>query len=458
MKITSLGAAGEVTGSQHLLETDSVRLLLDCGLFQGERAETYAKNAHFFCEPEQLDGVILSHGHIDHCGNLPRLVKQGYEGPIFCSPATADVAEVMLLDSVHIQQEDAAFLADRLGPDAPPVEPLYTEADVRATFDRFETLETGKWHRVGKPLRIRFQHAGHILGASITELEIDDDRELRRVVFTGDLGRCGMPLLPDPTRVEACDVLIIESTYANAVHPALSVLKDQLVKILNRAAERNGRVIIPAFSLGRTQTLLAIWRELQESGRLPDIPLFIDSPLAHRLDAVYERHPDAVKTSEKPLFDDVPNVSTIRTQRDSMALNSRQGAFAVVAASGMCEHGRIRHHLLHALPDERNAIVLIGFQARNTLGRALSEGARTVSILGYETPVRANVETLSGLSAHADAEDIRWWFRQLTETGGVGQALIVHGEPQAATALAEQIRDDCNEDPIIPVWRKSYTV
>ncbi len=458
MKFTCLGAAGEVTGSQHLIETDSLRLLLDCGLFQGERAETYAKNAHFFCDPPKLDGVILSHGHIDHCGNLPRLVKHGYAGPIFCTPATADVAEVMLLDSVHIQQEDAAYLADRLGPGAPPIEPLYTEADVRAACEQFETLEPGEWHRVGKPLRIRFQHAGHILGAAITELEIDDDRELRRLVFTGDLGRCDMPLLPDPTQVDACDVLIIESTYANAVHPSLSVLKDRLAHILNRAAEQNGRVIIPAFSLGRTQTLIAIWRELDESGQLPDIPLFIDSPLAHRLETVYERHPDAWKSTKVALFSDLPNVHTVRTQLDSITLNSRQDAFAVVAASGMCEHGRIRHHLRHALPNENNTVILIGYQARNTLGRTLQEGARTVSVLDYETPVRATVETLSGLSAHADAEDTRWWFRKLTDTGGVGQAFVVHGEPHAANALAEQIRDDCNEDPIIPEWRRAYTI
>ncbi|WP_166828207.1 MBL fold metallo-hydrolase RNA specificity domain-containing protein [Thalassoroseus pseudoceratinae] len=457
MQFTSFGAAGEVTGSQHLIETESVRLLLDCGLFQGERAETYAKNAHFHFEPKKLDGVILSHGHIDHCGNLPRLVKQGFAGPIFCTPATADVAEVMLLDSVHIQHEDAAYLAESLGPDAPPIEPLYTEADVRAACERFETLEPGDWHRVGKPLQIRFQHAGHILGAAITELEIEDDRELRRVVFTGDLGRCGMPLLPDPQQVDACDVLIVESTYANTVHPPLADLKDRLAKIVHQATERNGRVIVPAFSLGRTQTLLAIWRELQESGRLPEMPLYIDSPLAHRLETVYERHPDAVKSPDTSIFADLPNVHTIRTQRDSMALNSRQEPFVVVAASGMCEHGRIRHHLLHALPNENNTIVLIGFQARNTLGRSLSEGAKTVSILGYETPVRADVEVLSGLSAHADAEDLRWWFRSMTETGGVGQAFIVHGEPQAATALAAQIRDDCNEDPIIPEWRETYT-
>lgn len=464
MKLTFLGAAGEVTGSQHLIETETLRVLLDCGFFQGHRAEARRKNEQFHCRPKELSGVILSHAHADHCGNLPGLYKAGYRGQIFCTPATRDIARIMLLDSSHIQQEDARFLQAKLGPDHPPVEPLYDDDDVAGVMNCIETIPYGEWHELSKDFRLRFSDAGHILGSAITEMEIRERGEWKRVVFTGDLGRRGLPILHDPSRVGGCDVLITESTYGNRIHPAADDIKQSLKRILKSAVQQKSRVVIPAFSLGRTQTLVYFLNQLYNEGEMPSIPVFVDSPLSREITAMYRQNYDIMDTelqramqSDKDPFQ-FPGLKYVASQQESMSLNHRKGPFVVIAASGMCEAGRVVHHLRHSIEDPRNIVLLIGFQAENTLGRKLQERWRTVRIFDKLIELNAQVESLQGLSAHADAEDFKWWFEGLTADRGVGRAFIVHGEPPAAQALAQLLENVCDEPPTIPQFGQSFDV
>jgi metallo-beta-lactamase family protein len=464
MKITFCGAAGEVTGSQHLIECGKLKVLLDCGLFQGHRAESRRKNENFFHRPSDLDAVILSHAHIDHCGNLPGLFREGYRGPVLCTEATSDVADVMLQDSVHIQAEDARHLEKRRPRDLPRIEPLYTEKDVRGIVRQFESQPYGRWNQLFSGLRVRFRDAGHILGSAIVELEFQEKGEVRRLVFTGDLGRRGLPLLRDPEIVPGCDILISESTYGNRVHQPVADLKADLLRIIQHAAATGGRVVIPAFSLGRTQQIVFFLNELQCAGELPKIPVFVDSPLSNRLTAVFRRHLDLFdeqvrKTLEKDADPfSFPGLTYLVTQDDSMQLNHRQGAYVVIAASGMCESGRVLHHLKHSVEDPANTIVIIGFQAEHTLGRRIVERRPYLKIYDREYTLRAKVEILNGLSGHADVNDFKWWYEGLASQTGVGQAFLVHGEPAASQALAGVLKDYCDEDPILPKLHESFEV
>ena len=464
MKITFLGAAGEVTGSQHLIETDSLRLLLECGLFQGHRAECRAKNERFLCDPQGLDGVILSHAHIDHGGNLPGLFRAGFRGPVFCTHATADIARIMLIDSARIQSEDVRYLNRNRAPGEPEITPLYDEQHVNGVCQLFDPLPFAQWHELADDVRLRFSPAGHILGSAITELEIRERGEWCRIVFTGDLGRREKPLLNDPTPIDGCDVLITESTYGNRVHPPAADMQAELLRVIQRAAQAGGRVIIPAFSLGRTQTVVYFLNQLRNEGNLPDIPVFVDSPLANRLTSVYRDYQDtmdsdvqAAARTDTSVFD-FPGLTYIRSQADSVALNRRRTPFVVIAASGMCENGRVVHHLRHALDDERNTVLIIGFQARHTLGRRIVEKRETVRIFGREVRLRADVEVINGLSAHADLPDFRWWFDRMARTGGIGQAFLVHGEPEASAALSEALIDHSDEIPIVPQFGESFKI
>ncbi|MBX3441004.1 MAG: MBL fold metallo-hydrolase [Planctomyces sp.] len=464
MKITFLGAAGEVTGSQHLIETTERRILLDCGLFQGPRAPSRLKNEQFHCRPSDLDGVILSHAHIDHCGNLPGLYRAGFRGPVFCTEATLDVAEIMLLDAAKIQQEDARYLPRKLKRGHPPIEPLYGEAEVRGVMKLFQPLSYGEWHQLADDLRLRFSDAGHILGSAISEIQLRDAGEIRRLVFTGDLGRRDMPLLHDPQPVPGCDVLITECTYGNRVHPETSDIKAALVRIFAEAVRLQGRVIIPAFSLGRTQQLVYFLNELFNAGQLPHLPIFVDSPLSRTLTNVFRRHLHSLDDDVADLLqrDSDPFgfacLTYTSTREESALLNHRSGPFVVISASGMCESGRVVHHLKHAVADERNTIVLIGYQAPFTLGRQLADRRPYVRIFDREVPLKAHVEQLEGLSAHADVQDFKWWFEHLARDEGIGRAFLVHGEAPAATALAGMLKDFSNEEPVIPGFRDSYVV
>ena len=462
MKITFCGAAGEVTGSQHLIECGKLTILLDCGLFQGHRAESRRKNENFFHDPSNLDAVILSHAHIDHCGNLPGLFRRGFRGPVFCTDATADVADIMLLDSVHIQEEDARHIDKHRPPNVPRVEPLYGEKEVRGIIRQFEPQTYGQWHDLFPELRIRFRDAGHILGSAITELEFQEKGETRRLVFTGDLGRRELPLLRDPELVGGCDILISESTYGNRVHPPAQDIKTDLVRIIRHAAEVGGRVVIPAFSLGRTQQIVFFLNELKNAGELPHVPVFVDSPLSNRLTSIFRRHTDlfddevqqSLRSDHDPFS--FPGLTYVASQEESMELNHRGGAFVVIAASGMCENGRVLHHLKHSVEDPKTTVVIIGFQAENTLGRRIVEKQPYLRIYDRDYKLRAGVEILNGLSGHADVNDFKWWYEHLASQTGVGQAFLVHGEPAASQALAGLLKDYCDEDPILPKLHQAF--
>ncbi|GIX05507.1 MAG: MBL fold hydrolase [Planctomycetaceae bacterium] len=464
MKLTFLGAAGEVTGSQHLIETDRHRLLLDCGFFQGHRLEARRKNEQFYCEPSKLDAVILSHAHIDHSGNLPGLYRAGFRGPIFATPSTADLVEVMLLDSAKIQAEDARLLSTLLAADHPPLQPLYDEEDVAETMKLFEPIAYGVWQELGPDIRIRFQDAGHILGSAIVELELRDAGEWVRLVYTGDLGRRDTPLLRDPTLVAGCDILITETTYADTVHPPTDDIERALTEIINTVANRGGRIVIPAFALGRTQTLMYLLNRLHNQGKLPPIPIYVDSPLSRQVTLVFQRHlHDFDEQFQQELLHDqhpfhFPNLRVVTSFRESAALHDAQEPMVIIASSGMCESGRVLHYLKHMVEDRRNAIVMIGYQAENTLGRRLQERQPEVKILDQDYALHAEVFTLSGLSAHADAEDFHWWFQHLAQDRGVGHAFLVHGEAAAAQAAANLLQEHCDHPPIIPQYRESFTI
>ena len=345
------------------------------------------------------------------------------------------------------------------------MEPLYEERDVQGIVREFSPLTYGVWHDLFPQLRIRFRDAGHILGSAIVEMEFQEKGEIRRVVFTGDLGRRGLPLLRDPELVNGCDILITESTYGNKVHPAPDDVKAALLRIIEGAMQRGGKVIIPAFSLGRTQQLVFWLNELTNERRMPNIPVFVDSPLSNKLTSIYRRHADLVMDSDvqKTLLTDVDpfgfrGLTYIASQQESMELNRRQGPFVVIAASGMCESGRVLHHLKHAVEDENNTVVIIGFQAEGTLGRRLVERQPRVRIYDGEYQLRAKVEILNGLSGHADVHDFKWWFDHMAQTTGIGQAFLVHGEPAAAKDLAVVLQDYTDELPIIPQLYQSFEV
>jgi metallo-beta-lactamase family protein len=463
MKITFLGAAGEVTGSQHLIETDTRRILLDCGLFQGPSDETRPKNQHFHCTPRKLDAVILSHAHIDHSGNLPGLYKAGFRGPIFCTRATADIASIMLRDSANIQEEDARYAAKK-GRTGDETKPLYTEHDARSVTKLFEYVAFGEWEELAEDFKLRFLHAGHILGSAIVEIEILDEGTWKRLVFTGDLGRRNKPILNDPETVDRCDIVITESTYGNRVHPEAGDVKAELQRIICKASQQNGKVIIPAFSLGRTQLLIYLMNELRNEDAMCRVPVYVDSPLATRLTDIYRDHHDSMDDEVRRTLeydDDVFNfegLTYVRSRDESIALNHRKGPFVVVSASGMCENGRVVHHIKQAISHPENTILIIGYQARHTLGRQLVEKRPEVRIYGRRYPLKANVETVNGLSAHADAEDFKWWFETLRDNGGAGRAFIVHGEDESALALSQLIRDCCDEEPVIPQFGETFEV
>ncbi len=464
MQITFLGAASEVTGSQHLIETDTRRILLDCGLFQGCDEETRPKNMKFHCVPRKLDAVILSHAHIDHSGNLPGLVKAGFENPIFCTRATADIATMMLRDSAKIQREDAKYLAKKAAAGDFPVEPLYSEDNAREVAKLFEYVPFGQWETLGDDVRLRFHHAGHILGSAICEIELLDQGTWKRLVFTGDLGRRGKPLLNDPVTVERCDVVITESTYGNRVHPDAGDVKAALQQIICETSRSGGKVIIPAFSLGRTQLLVYLLNELRNENAMCRVPVYIDSPLATRLTDIYRDHQDGMDedVQETLRFDDdifaFDGLTYVRSRDESIALNRQKGPLVVISASGMCENGRVVHHLKHTVSDPKNTVMIIGYQAKGTLGRQLIQRKENVYIHGRRYRLEANVETVNGLSAHADAVDFKWWFDTLKRNGGCGRAFIVHGETDAANAMADLIKDACDSPPVIPQFGDTFDV
>ena len=453
MRLTFWGAAGgQVTGSMHLLEAAGARVLLDAGLFQGHRAEARKLNAELPFDARRIDAVVLSHAHIDHSGRLPLLVNKGYHNPIIATPATRDLCGVMLPDAAHIQESDFEFLRrhDRTGPEA---EPLYNMADAVAVQDLMESVPYNRPHHIRKHLVTSFMDAGHILGSASVDIRITEEKS-HRLVFSGDIGREGLPIIRDPVPPSgAIDTLVIESTYGNRDHESIAGAEERLGEVVRRAAGRGGKVLIPSFAVGRTQELVYALHALWKNGKIPGLPIYIDSPLAVNATEVFRMHPEIFDNREqfiertKVLFD-FPLVTYVRDAAESKALNTLNGPAVIIAASGMAEAGRILHHLKNGIGSHKNIVLFVGFQGEHTLGRRIQEGATEVKIFGEMYPVGAEIETIGGYSAHADRTELRSWVRKIG--GPVGRAFVVHGENAARQAMAAILKEEGIRNVVLP--------
>jgi metallo-beta-lactamase family protein len=452
--VTFWGAARTVTGSMHLVEAAGMKLLLDCGLFQGRRAEARQRNSRFPFRPKDVDAVVLSHAHIDHCGNLPHLVREGFDGPIYCTSATRDLMTVMLADSAKIQEEDAAYLNRKRPKGEPKVEPLYERADAHRTARLGYSVPYDRPLDLGRGLQLRLVEAGHLLGSSMVSLQLERGGRQRRLTFTGDLGRRGLPILRDPAPVPPADLLVSESTYGGKAHDPVDLLADRLGDLVKRTAERGGKLLIPAFSLGRTQTVVYFLHQQMNAGRLPDLPLYVDSPLSAEATEVFRLHPECFDEETTRVLEDDPDlfggrrIHYVRSVEESKVLNDRREPCAIVASSGMCEAGRILHHLKYNIEDERNTVLIIGFQAPDTLGRKLVEKLPEVRILDKTLQVRAEVVVMNGFSSHADHADFLAFLGPLA--GHTAHVRLVHGEVPNSEALAAALREQGFADVAIP--------
>jgi metallo-beta-lactamase family protein len=452
--VTFWGATRTVTGSMHQLDACGQSLLLDCGLFQGHRAESFARNRAFPFRVKDVDAVLLSHAHIDHCGNLPNLIKQGYTGPIYCTAATRALAAVMLSDSARIQEEDAAYLNRKREKGEPKIEPLYEGPHVYRTLLRLKAVPYDQPIEVGRGIEATFVDAGHLLGSAMIHLRIAGADGERRLTFTGDIGRPGLPILRPPAAVPPAELLISESTYGGHVHEPVDETVERLDEVVKRTAARGGKLLIPAFAVGRTQTVVYFLHQLMTAGRLPDLPIYVDSPMAVRATEVFQSHTECFGEEALRLLEKDPDlfsgrhVHYVEKQNDSIALNSLPGPAVIISASGMCEAGRILHHLKQHVEDPRSTILIVGFQAPNTLGRRIVERQPEVRIFGRSYQLKAEVVVLNGLSSHADHADL---LRSLGSLAGTArQVRLVHGEPERAEALAEGLRGAGFTDVAVP--------
>jgi metallo-beta-lactamase family protein len=442
--VTFWGAAQVVTGSMHLLESGARKVLLDCGLRQGRRDEAHRHNARFPFHPREVEAVLLTHAHIDHCGNLPTLVRQGFDGPIFCTPATRDLLAVMLIDSAKIQEEDAAHLNIQRGYAEPWVQPLYTRPDVERVLAQVVGIEYNRPRELGGGLRFEFLEAGHVLGSAMARVTTHTPDGDRTLTFTGDLGRRELPLLRPTAPVPPCDVLVCESTYGNRVHVPLGETVAKLYDAVRRTIARGGKVLIPAFSFGRTQLVVHYLHEGIRAGEIPRVPIVVDSPLAANITEVYGMHPELLNGPARARVEEDgvlggADVEYVREFEESLRVSRRHEPLIVVASSGMCDAGRIVHHLKQHVDDPRCTVVLVSYQAQGTTGRRLMEKSPTVRFLGKDWNKWLEVVHLEGFSAHADREDFLAYLAPLA--GKVGKTRLIHGERDQAEALAQTLRD-----------------
>jgi metallo-beta-lactamase family protein len=447
MQITFLGAAQSVTGSQHLLEINGNTLLLECGLFQGRRADTYERNRRFQFSPRKLDAAILSHAHIDHSGNLPNLVKNGYRGPIYATPATAHLANIMLMDSGHIQEADARFVNKRRAERGePPIEPLYTLEDAAQVAQHFQGIEYGQPFQPLPGVTAHFVDAGHILGSASVVLDIEENHRQFRLWFSGDIGRPRLPLVRDPTLPEKTDYLLMESTYGDKPHRDPEAAYDELRQVVSKTLRRGGKVIIPAFAVGRTQELVYNFHQMLEKGEIPPAPVIVDSPLAVNASDVFRAHPECFDAETQEFIRQDRHRTALgfdlltytRSVEESKALNSRQDPLIILSASGMAETGRILHHLRNNIENPLNTILIVSWQAPHTLGRRLANREARIKIFDEVYERKAEVATIGGLSAHAGQTFLLEYARAARSAK---QIMLVHGEEDAATALREKLAE-----------------
>ncbi len=433
MEITFVGAAREVTGSCHLLHVNGKTIALDCGMFQGRRSESAEKNKALPVPIAELDAVVLSHAHIDHSGRLPFLVAQGYSRTIWATAATRDLSAVMLADSAHIQEKDAEFLARKK---KLFVEPLYGMRHATRTMELMVGVPYNKPFDIVPGVQGTYVDAGHILGSASVILDCTEGSVTRRLIFSGDVGRSGLSIIRDPVPPTGADAVIVESTYGNRDHESVDGARARLAEVIRATAARGGRVLIPAFAVGRTQELIYSLHSLVKEGAIPSIPIYVDSPLAIDATTVFQMHPETFDQSEdlvrrvKELFD-FPLVRFTRDVEESKAISMAKGPMVIIAASGMVEAGRILHHLAQGASDPRNTILIVGFQAEHTLGRRIVEKTPMLKVFGEEVPLRAQVEVINGYSAHADRNELTAWLDAVkAESPRLGPVWLVHGEPE----------------------------
>ena len=465
MTLQFWGAARTVTGSMHLLEVGGRKILLDCGLYQGRRKEAFERNRRLPFDASEIDAVILSHAHIDHSGNLPSLVKAGFRGRIYSTSATRDLCAYMLIDSAHLQENDVRYVNKRRRKQKKtPFEPLYTKQDAVETLGRFHSVDYDSEFEPVPSVTVFFRDAGHILGSAIVVLDIRENQRRVRLVFSGDIGRRGLPILRDPKTAEGADYVIMESTYGDRLHESSGDAKELLRQTVSNALDRGGKLLVPAFAVGRTQEIVYRLNQLWQSGELPRVDVFVDSPLAVNATEVFRLHPETYDAEFiETLLNDVDGdplgfecLQYVRSAEDSMKLNDRKEPAVIISASGMCEGGRILHHLRHHGVDPRSIVLFVSFQAEHTLGRKILEGKNPVSIYGEKIDIRASIRKAEGYSAHADRAGLLRWAARVQEAGRVKRIFLVHGEDESLSALAAGLEEAGAKDVCIPDRGERY--
>jgi metallo-beta-lactamase family protein len=461
-RIKFLGAAGTGSGSKYLLDTGESRFLVDCGMFQGPKRLRLLNWEKPPVSPESIDHVLLTHAHLDHSGMLPVLVREGFKRKIWATSVTAELCRISLLDAAHLQEEDARFANKMKFSKHEPALPLYTTEDAERVFPHLRAVDYDQPKELANGTRIRFLDAGHILGSAIVEVTAPDGEKPVRLVFSGDLGRYDALILRDPASVDQADYLLVESTYGNREHPPEEPV-EELRSIIIDTAKRGGMLIIPSFAVGRTQTLLYLLRDMRLRGLIPDLPIFVDSPMAQRVTDVFCRHIDIFDEEAKAVFNKTgvcpilsPNMQFVQSKEESQKINDMRYPAIIVSASGMATGGRVLHHLKFRLPDPRNTVLFVGYQAVGTRGQLLRDGARTIKIHGEMVPVRAQIRNIEAFSGHADSGEILRWLG--TFKAPPKMTFIVHGEPDASKALADEIHRSLGWKTHIPEYLESYNL
>ena len=469
MKITFHGAAKTVTGSQHIIDVNGHRIMLDCGLFQGKRKEAFEMNRQGFCDGSSIDALVLSHAHIDHSGNIPCLVKNGFTGDIYTTPATRDLCSIMLMDSAYIQEKDVMYVNKKRKKQGKNLfEPLYTKADVADAMQNFIGIGYNRKHEIVPGVQLTLKDAGHMLGSTHVILDINDQETGReqRVVFSGDIGRKDIPIIRNPTHLtEGADILIMESTYGNRLHPPYPESEKDLERIINETYNRGGVLLIPAFAVGRTQQIVYALHKLHDQKRIPHLPIYVDSPLATSTTEIFRMHPECYDAEMRDfLLNDnhrepfgFDTLTFTQSVEESKKLNAMKRPAVIISASGMMEGGRILHHLRSRISDARNTILVSGWQAPNTLGRRIINKEPVIRIFGDEFQMKAHVEIITGFSGHADRDELLGWAGAMQKKPQ--QVFIVHGEEEASQALSQSLQTELGFNNIaIPEMHQSFAV
>jgi metallo-beta-lactamase family protein len=459
INLSFLGAARNVTGSRYLVETNNAKILIDCGLYQ-EREFQHRNWEPFQVPPQELDAVLLTHAHLDHCGLLPKLVKDGFKGRVYCTPATADITKIILLDAAKLQEEDAAYKQKRHireGRKGPyPEIPLYTIEDAEASLPLFDTVGYEEPVLVGKGIEATFHDAGHILGSSMIKVLISQGEEKRSIIFSGDVGRWDRPILEDPSVFRKTDYVVVESTYGDRQHEGSKDIGDSLAEIINTTYEAGGNIVVPSFALQRAQEILYYLNKLLMEDRIPDLKVYLDSPMAIKITEVFKRYDELFDRDMKALLRqhqspfDFPGLTMVETVEESKALNTLTEPAMIIAGSGMCTGGRIKHHLINNISRPQSTILFVGYQAEGTLGRYILDGARSVRIHGQPRPVRAKVVQIHGFSAHADRDELLKWLSKLSVNPR--RVFVTHGEVKAAERFGEFLREKTGFETTVPSY------